>query len=398
MHPPGESMGSIFRVRSLCKGLTKLSQKCYVFTPFHYYEDWGSLVKFITVPVVSSGGKVSKQLYRVIRKILDIRNLSNITILNPKILNLTISQITNSLIDTIQEKNIDLDVFIGETEIGGLILTRLKNRFNFPVIVDYQNFWPEELVDHKIIRRYGRRYNYLIDLEKEVLANSDMIFTVSETLRTFLLNKFKNIDKSKIKTEIIGGYPLLDKPKKKEFPPKIINAGMVVHRSNFNFFFDSLPYVLKKFPETQIYVTKKGERLKETMNLAKKKNLNINFYWKKTHQEFIDFLSQCHVGVVTSTYELTRKFGFVTKIYDYFSVGVPVVGNDIGGWTRVISKEKLGILSSKDPKDLAEKIMIFIENPELGYEYGQRGIEFLKKKHNVVISAQNIIKHIKNIQ
>ncbi|MFX1445362.1 MAG: glycosyltransferase family 4 protein [Promethearchaeota archaeon] len=390
-------MGSIYRVRSLCSGLTKLFHKCYVFTPFNYYEDWGPLVKFITVPIISSG-KISKQFYRIIRKILDIRNLSNTTILNPKILNLTISQVTNCLIDTIQKNNIDFDVFIGETEIGGLILTKIKDKFSFPVIADYHNFWPEELVDHRIIRRYGRRYNYLIDLEKEVLANSDMIFTVSETLKNFLLKKFKDIDRSKLYTEIIGGYALLDKPKKKNLPPKIINAGMVVHRSNFKYFFDSLPYVLKKYPETQIYVTKKGEKLKETMNLAKKKKLKINFYWKNTHQEFIELLSHCHVGVVTSTYELTRKFGFVTKIYDYFSVGIPVVGNDIGGWTKVISEEKLGILSSRDPKDLAEKIMIFIENPELGYEYGQRGIEFLKEKHNVVVSAKNIIKHIKNIQ
>jgi glycosyltransferase involved in cell wall biosynthesis len=173
---------------------------------------------------------------------------------------------------------------------------------------------------------------------------------------------------------------------------------MVVHRSNFKFFFKSIKYLLKEYPETQIYVTRKGEELHETMKLARKMKLDINFYWKETYQEFIELLSQCHVGVVTSTYELTRRFGFVTKIYDYFSVGIPVVGNNIGGWIKVISEEKLGLLSSKDPKDLAEKIIIFIENPNMAYEYGRRGIDFLKKKHNVVISAQNIIKHIRSIK
>ena len=398
MHPPGESMGSIFRVRSLCQGLTKLSHKCFVFTPFNYYEDWGPLVEFITVPVVSSGGKVSKQLYRFLRKILDIRILSNATILNPNVLDLTITQISKSLLKTIHEISIDLDVMIGETEIAGLILTKIKKKLEFPIIVDFQNFWPEELVEHRIIKRNSRRYKYLIGLEKKVITNADMVFTVSQTLKNFLIKKFPELDNSKIKTEIIGGFPALDKPRNKTFPPKIINSGMVVHRSNFKFFFKSLKYLLKEYPETQIYVTRKGEELYETMKLARKMKLDINFYWKETYQEFIELLSQCHVGVVTSTYELTRRFGFVTKIYDYFSVGIPVVGNNIGGWIKVITEEKLGLLSSKDPKDLAEKIIIFIENPNMAYEYGRRGIDFLKKKHNVMISAQNIIKHIRSIK
>ena len=70
---------------------------------------------------------------------------------------------------------------------------------------------------------------------------------------------------------------ILDRPKKKEYPPKIINSGLVVHRSNFKLFLESLPYVLEKYPETQIFVTKKGEKLKYIMKLARKLNLNINF-------------------------------------------------------------------------------------------------------------------------
>ncbi|MFX0071817.1 MAG: glycosyltransferase [Candidatus Hermodarchaeota archaeon] len=397
MHPPGESMGSIFRVRSLCLGLTRLSHRCFVFTPFNYYENWGPLVTFISIPVVSSSSEIQKQIYKTARKILDLRNFSNFSILNPRFLDIIISRISNGLLNIIKEKSMDLDVIIGETEIGGLILTKIKNKLNCPIITDYQNYWPEELVEHKIIKRYGRRYKYLIELEKKVINKSDMIFTVSDILRKFLLKNYSDLEESKIKTEIIGSLPIFDKPRKKEFPPKIINSGMVVHRSNFKYFFKSLPFVLKEYPETHIYVTKKGEKLKETMKLAKKMKLNVNFYWKDTYQEFIELLSQCHVGIVTSTYELTRRFGFVTKIYDYLSVGIPIVGNDIGGWIKIVEKEKLGLLSSKDPKDLAEKILFFINNPDMTYEYGERGIEFLKKRHNVKYSAQKIIDHIQNI-
>ena len=40
----------------------------------------------------------------------------------------------------------------------------------------------------------------------------------------------------------------------------------------------------------------------------------VNFYWKETYREFLDLLSKCHLGIVSSSYDLTRKLGYVTKI------------------------------------------------------------------------------------
>jgi len=127
-------------------------------------------------------------------------------------------------------------------------------------------------------------------------------------------------------------------------------------------------------------------------------NLHIEFYWKENIKEFLELLSQCHVGVVTSTNELSRKLGFVAKIYDYFSVGIPVVGNDIGGFTSIISKEHVGFLSKNDPKDLADKILQFLDDPELSYEYGQRSIDLLKGKLSIDESASKLINYINLIR
>ena len=400
MHPPGESMGSIYRIRNLCQGLTELSHECYIFTPFKYSEDWGPLVKFISIPVVSSkeGPGITKLIYKVIRKVLDIRILSNMIVLNTLFFNFTVSRTSNALLNIIRVNSLNLDVIIGETEIGGLIVNQIKNKINFPVIVDYQNFWPEELVEHKIIKRNKKRYKRFLEMEKKIINNADLIITPSFALKNFLVKFFTNEDDSKIKTVINGGLPFLEKPKTKLFPPKIINAGMIVHRSNLELFMQSIPYILKKYPDIEVYLTKKGEKLNDIIKLAKKLKVKINLYWTDSYKEFLEFLSTFNVGIVTSTNELTRKLGFVTKIYDYFSVGLPVVGNDIGGWTSIITEEKVGLLSKNDPKDLAEKIIYFIENPEVSNTYGKRGIEILKTKYNIKNSAQSLIDYIKSIK
>ena len=395
IHAPGESMGSLYRVRSLCQGLTEESHKCYIFTPFEYNEDWGPLVEFIQIPTFKSKGKLLTLIYKSIRKILNSKIFSRFTILNPRIFNLTIERISNGLIEVVTKDTINLDVIIGESEICGLILIHIKDELTIPIIVDYQNYWPIELVEHKIIKENSKKFNYLVDLEKEIINSADFIITISKALEDFLVEQFGN--NAKIKAVYNGGLAILDKPKKKEYPPKIINSGLVVHRSNFKLFLESLPYVLEKFPETQIFVTKKGEKLKYVMKLARKLNLNINFYWKETIQEYLELLSECHVGVVTSTDELSRKLGFVAKIYDYFSVGVPVVANDIGGWISIITEERVGYLSTNDPKSLADKIIKLIENPEISYEYGERGIKLLKEDLSVKSSALKLLKYIETI-
>lgn len=400
MHAPGESMGSLYRVMNLSQGLTKLSHKCYIFTPFHYSEDWGQSVEFMAIPVITSkeGINLSKLIYKTIRKILDIKLLSNFTLLNPKILEYTINRISRRFMKFLNENSIYLDVIIGETEIGGLVLTRIKDKINIPIIVDYQNYWPEELVEHKVIKRHSRRYRYLVDLEREVLIKSDFVVCISDAMADFLKKKLPPKYRKKIRGINNGGFPEINTPKKKTMPPKIINSGMVVQRSNFKLFLRSIKYVLEKYPETQIFITRKGEKLKEVIKLAKKMKLNINFYWKNTNEEYLELLSQCHVGVVTSTNELTRKLGFVAKVYDYFSVGIPVVGNDIGGFTSIIEKENVGLLSSNDPLDLAEKIIYFIENPQAAYECGERGINLLKNKLNIEESTKKLINIIKEIK
>ncbi len=400
MHAPGESMGSIYRVWNLCNGLTKLSHKCFIFTPFKYVdsENWGPLVNFITVPVISSRRDISKRLYRIVRKILDIQILSNFTLLNPKFFNLVMDRISQELLKTIKESSINLDVIIGETEIGGLILTKIKDDLKIPIITDYQNFWPEELVEHKVIKRYGRRFKYLVDLERKVINESDLIITISDYLRDFLIKFLGSNPNNKIKALNNGGITFLEKPKKKPYPPKIINAGMVVYRSNLKLFLESMTYVVKMYPETKIYITRKGEKLKQIMNLAKKLDLIVDFYWKENNKEFLELLSECHVGVVTSNNDLSRKLGFVAKIYDYFSAGIPVVGNDIGGFTSIISIERVGLLSTNNPKDLADKIIKFLDNPDMAYECGQRSIKLLQKKLSVEESARKLIKYINTIK
>jgi glycosyltransferase involved in cell wall biosynthesis len=62
------------------------------------------------------------------------------------------------------------------------------------------------------------------------------------------------------------------------------------------------------------------------------------------------------------------------KLYDYLSVGLPIVANEIGAWTKIIKENRVGIVTDNNPKAFAHGILEFLQNPELIHECGQRGI------------------------
>ncbi len=91
-------------------------------------------------------------------------------------------------------------------------------------------------------------------------------------------------------------------------------------------------------------------------------------------------ISSCTAGILTSNDDFPRRFGPASKLYDYLSMGVPVVANDIGSWTQIISDEQVGLLSENNPEKFAEKILIFVNDSDLSKNYGQNGIHLVQMR------------------
>lgn len=65
----------------------------------------------------------------------------------------------------------------------------------------------------------------------------------------------------------------------------------------------------------------------------------------------------------------------------------PVIGGDIPAIRDVISDGKDGFISSNTPKDLAEKIIYLLDNPEIRLKMGERGYKKVKDKYSWDIIA-----------
>jgi glycosyltransferase involved in cell wall biosynthesis len=175
-------------------------------------------------------------------------------------------------------------------------------------------------------------------------------------------------------------------------PFKVVYAGLVAYREHVDLFVRSMPFV-KGFGDgkVQFFITNKGEALKEIKRLAGRLGVCPRFFWFDDYGMVNGFLSKCHVGVLPSSNDLARRMGTPVKLFSYLSVGLPVVANDIGGWTGIIKEEHVGIVTSDDPKEFGEALMDVLSDSKAMQSYVTNCLELIKKKYNWDESARVLL-------
>lgn len=117
-----------------------------------------------------------------------------------------------------------------------------------------------------------------------------------------------------------------------------------------------------------------------------KKQLEALEGWKKvnyrgviSHQEVLDMLLGCSIGMAVSTDKnpnIGMKKGSigVTKLFEYMGLGIPVITTNLELWIPIINGNRCGFCIDCDDVDSIRKyIKFFLDNPEKAKEYGERG-------------------------
>jgi len=103
--------------------------------------------------------------------------------------------------------------------------------------------------------------------------------------------------------------------------------------------------------------------------------------WKKengmrlTEKELVGIYSQ---SIVTLCVSRLETFGLVP--IESMACGVPVIATKVGGHRETIIDDETGFLVDFDSKEIAEKIMLLIQKPELAINLGKNGRVWIEKK------------------
>jgi glycosyltransferase involved in cell wall biosynthesis len=387
-HPFHYSLGTDVRLVNLVSSLLRLDTEIHFITPFKSDVLPKSEKVHIHTPTEPwSSPKLNERIYRTTKTFFSRSFWSRNLVINSFMLNRMAENIATKVQGLVQ--NLDLDVVLGELEIAAMACIKLRDSLKAPIIADIHGVWAEETIASGIVQENSRQANALRKFEGEIFQGSDAVIAVSEEAKKFFEEFYKVPEE---KTTVIpgGALPRINEAKKVDNPAKIVFSGMITYRENVELLIRSMPIILSEHPSAKFYLTRKGDKAHEIMKLAAKMHLTPEFFYYPSQEDFFNFLKDTHIGVLTSTSDTPRRIAYPAKLFDYMSVGLPIVSNDVGGWVRIIKENKLGIVTGSTPEEFAEAILKLLKNPRLIYECGQRGLELIKTRFNYDTSAKNL--------
>jgi len=282
-----------------------------------------------------------------------------------------------------------------EHDVTVPLAVKLGRELGVPVIADLHNISAEELVAAGILRPGDEFYVELQSCVREWLSDVDFVCVVSEEMKRYVKSEY-NLSDGKILVVPPGG-----RIKRVGTPVNLRNnrvvfMGTVSYREHVDLYVKSIPFVRNAVENVEFYATRRGEDLGRVKRLCKKLGVPMNWFWFPGEEDLCRFLCECSVGVLPSSSDRARILGTPIKLFDYMSVGLPVVANSVGGWSSIIEEEEVGVLTGDDPEDFASAIIELLHDGDLRVKMSCNALNAVKEKYNWDKSVEPLVNAYEN--
>lgn len=242
------------------------------------------------------------------------------------------------------------------------------------------------LTDHG--RIYTRTLKILIfDILCSIIA--DKIISVSSDLTNFLTEK-EFISHNKVTTIINGVNTKNFYPK-----PKAITITKQLNSTNENVVIGTIgrfaevkgqEYLIRAFqrlkeqcPQAKLVLVGDGPDKEKLMQLAQSLSLIDDIVFMGKRNDISDLLSIMDVFVLPSLME-----GTSIALLEAMASGIACVATNVGGNPGVITDGVDGLLANVgDPIDLAEKIVLLVNNETMRHQIGTQAVEKINNKYSL---------------
>lgn len=132
------------------------------------------------------------------------------------------------------------------------------------------------------------------------------------------------------------------------------------------------------------------EELRQTPEFSK-----VEYRGVVSRKEIVDILSKSSIGVSTLLHvgQYSKIDTLPTKVYEYMSMGLPVIISDSNFAKKVINEYEFGIcVNPENINEIANKINYLIENPEVARRMGENGVRAIQEKYNWNFEEMKLIK------
>ena len=274
-------------------------------------------------------------------------------------------------------KNNDI-IYVQNPTILGFISLLTAKLLKKPIVLKFVGDKPWETAysqgqTKKFIEKFllspdgGIYIRFLFRLQKFVLNNVNKIIVPSQFLKELLITYY-HVDSGNIKviynstnisSQINQSHNNLITQKK----PIITTVGRLVKHKQIDQIIYTVKEMISRFPHIQLNIIGDGPERHNLVILANKLKMkkHVKFWGQISHSETIKQLVKSNIFVLNSIYE-----GLPHVVVESMVCRTPIIATRIKGTIEVVKNEETGILvSSNNPKELKDKIILILKNDKL---------------------------------
>ncbi|PIP15410.1 MAG: hypothetical protein COX46_05935 [bacterium (Candidatus Ratteibacteria) CG23_combo_of_CG06-09_8_20_14_all_48_7] len=279
--------------------------------------------------------------------------------------------------------------------LSGITVSRKKG---IPVVADLHENYPYALhlwknrlnwIKHPMVALRDRKERWLV-YEGTVCNAADAVIATNQEMKERLVQEH-GINPGKI--SVVGnvyGFEFGEDTgdSRVNFPSEsffVLYTG-VMHYYKVRTAVESLSY-LKQYQKIILMLVGRGNKESERIlkNLVVKHNLqdNIVFVPWQPLERLGSYIKMSSVCLVPLEGSVQSNACSPHKLFQYMAMGKPVLASDTPSLQRIIADTKCGLVfRAGDAKDLAEKIKLLYEKPDLREELGANGKEAVLTRYN----------------
>ncbi len=156
------------------------------------------------------------------------------------------------------------------------------------------------------------------------------------------------------------------------FAPEEPLVGLVANLrpvKGVEYFIRAAGLVARERPDAGFVILGFGELIDDLRKLTEECAIADRVRFVGRTPKVISYLRLFDVAALTSLSE-----GFSNSILEYMAAGLPVIATNVGSNWEAVEEGVTGYLvRPKDPKDIAEKLLLLLNNPELAHTMGEAG-------------------------
>ncbi|MDP1808301.1 MAG: glycosyltransferase family 4 protein [Actinomycetota bacterium] len=118
----------------------------------------------------------------------------------------------------------------------------------------------------------------------------------------------------------------------------------------------------------------------------------VDFIGYQSREKVANLLGQSRIGLVLFYPEANHIESQPNKLFEYMSVGLPVIASNFPLWREIVMGTGCGlVVDSLDPKAISRAIRDLLEDPQEALNMGQRGLNAIRTRYNWAIESQKLL-------